>query len=72
MLAAIVGAARRSLWITNAYFAPARGAIDLLGDAARRGVDVRLLLPGKTDVPIVRRAGHGYYRAMLERGVRIF
>jgi cardiolipin synthase len=35
-------------------------------------VDVRLLLPGKTDVPIVRRAGHGYYGALLERGVRIF
>ena len=35
-------------------------------------MDVRLLLPGKTDVPIVRRAGHGYYGALLERGVRIF
>ncbi|HEY9421177.1 MAG TPA: phospholipase D-like domain-containing protein [Thermoanaerobaculia bacterium] len=71
-LAAITAAARKYLWITNAYFAPARGAIDLLGDAAKRGVDVRLLLPGKTDVPIVRRAGHGYYHALLERGVRIF
>jgi cardiolipin synthase A/B len=71
-LAAITAASRKSLWITNAYFAPARGAIELLGDAAKRGVDVRLLLPGKTDVPIVRRAGHGYYRALLERGVRIF
>lgn len=71
-LAAIAGAARKNLWITNAYFAPARGAIELLGDAAKRGVDVRLLLPGKTDVPIVRRAGHGYYRALLEHGVRIF
>jgi cardiolipin synthase len=35
-------------------------------------VDVRLLLPGKTDVPLVRHAGHGSYRELLERGVRIF
>ena len=35
-------------------------------------MDVRLLLPGKTDVPLVRRAGHGYYGELLERGVRIF
>jgi len=71
-LAAISSAAKRTLWITNAYFAPGHRGIDVLGDAAGRGVDVRLLLPGKTDVPIVRRAGHGYYGALLERGVRIF
>jgi cardiolipin synthase len=35
-------------------------------------VDVRLLLPGKSDVPIARRAGHGYFGALLRRGVRIF
>jgi cardiolipin synthase len=72
VLAAIAGAARRSLWITNAYFAPGRRAVRLLGDAVRRGVDVRLLLPGKTDVPVVRRAGHGYFTDLLEQGVRIF
>ena len=38
----------------------------------RRGVDVRLLLPATTDVPLVRHAGHGHYRALLSRGVRIF
>ncbi|HKI02534.1 MAG TPA: phospholipase D-like domain-containing protein [Thermoanaerobaculia bacterium] len=72
VLAAIAAAARKTLWITNAYFAPGHRAMDILGEAAGRGVDVRLLLPGKTDVPIVRRAGHGYYGALLERGVRIF
>jgi cardiolipin synthase len=71
-LAAIVAAARQNLWITNAYFAPGRQAVRILGEAARRGVDVRLLLPGKTDVPIVRRAGHGYYSDLLEQGIRIF
>jgi cardiolipin synthase len=71
-MAAIVGAARQRVWLTNAYFAPGWAAVRILGDAAQRGVDVRLLLPGKTDVPIVRRAAHGYYERLLTRGVRIF
>ena len=72
VLAAIAGGARRRLWITNAYFAPRWRAIVRLGEAAGRGVDVRILLPGRSDVPLVRHAGHGYYAALLERGVRIF
>jgi len=71
-LAAIVGAARRSVWVTNAYFAPGWAGVRILGQAAARGVDVRLLLPGLTDVPIVRHAGHGYFSRLLRRGVRIF
>src|SRR5262249_37696173 len=51
-LAAIVAAARESVWLTNAYFAPGHLAIALLGHAARRGLDVRLLLPGKSDVEL--------------------
>ncbi len=71
-LAAIAGAARQRLWITNAYFAPGHTAVRVLGDAARRGVDVRLLLPGRTDVPIARHAGHGYFAGLLRSGVQIF
>lgn len=72
VLSAIVGAARRSVLITNAYFAPRSVAIEVLGAAARRGVDVRLLLPGASDVPLIRHAGHGYFEELLARGVRIF
>jgi cardiolipin synthase A/B len=72
VLSAIVGGARRRVWITNSYFAPKPRTIALLGRAARRGLDVRLLLPGPTDVPLVRHAGHGYFRALLRRGVRVF
>jgi cardiolipin synthase len=72
VLTAIVAAARRRVWITNAYFAPRLAAVRILGAAVRQGVDARLLLPGTTDVPLVRHAGHGYYRALLEHGVRIF
>ncbi len=72
VLAAIVGASRQRLWVTNSYFAPRRNAIDVLGRAAQRGVDVRLLLPGISDIPLVRHAGHGYFEQLLASGVRIF
>ena len=69
---AIIAAAREAIWLTNAYFAPSRATLAALAAAARRGVDVRLLLPGLTDVPLVRHAGHGSFRRLLEAGVRIF
>lgn len=72
VLGAIIGAARASVWITNSYFAPKSSLTQLLGDAAARGVDVRLLLPGKSDVPIVRHAGHGFFAELLRAGVAIF
>jgi cardiolipin synthase len=71
-LAAIAGGARRRLWITEAYFAPRRRVAPILGRAVARGVDVRLLLPGRTDVRTVRHAGHGFFAGLLRRGVRIF
>ncbi|MGA7990968.1 MAG: phospholipase D-like domain-containing protein, partial [Thermoanaerobaculia bacterium] len=72
VIAASVAAARTRFWLTNAYFAPRRGALPLLARAAARGVDVRLLLPGVSDVPLVRHAGHGSFGYLLGRGVRIF
>ncbi len=72
VLSAMSGAAKRTFWLTNAYFAPREGALPLLARAASRGVDVRLLLPGRSDVPIVRHAGHGVFRLLLESGVKIF
>ncbi len=71
-LAAIVAAARERVWVTNAYFAPRRQALDVFGEAAARDVDVRILLPGISDVPLVRHAGHGFFRGLLARGVRLF
>jgi cardiolipin synthase len=71
-LAATVGAARRRLWMTMAYFAPRPRAIGVLGAAPGRGVDVRLLLPGRSDVPVARHAGHGFLEPLLRSGVRVF
>ena len=72
VLAAIIGAAREFVWITNSYFAPTQATIRALARAARRGLDVRLLLPGPTDVPLVRHAGHGFFSELLAQGVGIF
>lgn len=72
VLAAILAAARERLWITTAYFAPARLAVSLLRRTARRGVDVRLMLPGRTDVPLARHAGHAFFGRLLRAGVRIW
>jgi len=71
-MAAVFGAARRTVWVSNAYFAPGPQAIRLFAQTARRGVDVRLLLQGKSDSPLVRHAGHGNFSELLRSGVRIF
>jgi cardiolipin synthase len=72
VLATVVALAEERLWLTAGYFAPGRLAVRLITAAAARGVDVRLLLPARTDVPIVRHAGHGWYRRLLKAGVRVF
>jgi cardiolipin synthase len=58
--------------IINAYFVPHPQLRTALQDAARRGVDVRLILPGRSDVPLVYYAGRSYYEDLLEAGVKIF
>ena len=70
-LAAISGSQSR-VWITQAYFAPNDEFRDALVDAARRGCDVRLLLPANSDVGLVYHASRHEYAHLLEAGVRIF
>jgi cardiolipin synthase len=68
----IDGALQRA-WIMSAYFVPSRRFRKALRRAARRGVDVRLLVPGpKTDHPWVRHAARRFYGKLLRNGVRIF
>jgi len=67
-----LGSARTRAWLTTPYFVPDRRSRRLLALLARRGVDVRLLLPGRSDVPLARWAGHAVYAPMLAAGVRIF
>jgi len=68
-----IDAARIRAWIMSAYFVPSRRFRKALRRAARRGVDVRLLVPGPlTDHPWVRQAARRYYGKMLRNGVKIF
>ncbi len=72
-LALSIAAARRTLYITNAYFAPDRNFVELLVAAAGRGVDVRILSGGSgTDVHTVRFAGRASYDSLLSAGVRLY
>jgi cardiolipin synthase len=73
LLALSIAGATKSLYITNAYFAPDTNFVDLLIAAANRGVDVRLLLAGpRTDVRVARRAARARYERLLAAGVRVF
>ncbi|WP_348696031.1 cardiolipin synthase [Duganella fentianensis] len=64
--------ARRSIHLTSAYFVPDQHTIDALTAAARRGVDVRIILPGVSDSGLVFYAGHAYYDQLLDSGVKIY
>ncbi|MEB2313420.1 MAG: phospholipase D-like domain-containing protein [Sorangiineae bacterium] len=64
--------ATRRVWITNSYFVPDHAVKLALERAARRGVDVRVLVPGESDVPIVRHASRAMWGGLLRSGVRIF
>ena len=70
--AALAGACDR-MWITTAYFAPDEAYLDLLCEAAARGVDVKILVNGPNiDKEVVRETGQRHYGRLLEAGVRIF
>jgi cardiolipin synthase len=68
----IAAIARRSLWITDAYFVGVAPYVQALSAAARDGVDVRLLVPGTSDVFAVAAISRAGYRPLLEAGVRVF
>ena len=65
-------AARERLWIATAYFIPAFGVVESLKGAARDGVDVRVLVPGRNDHPWVNSYAASYYPSLLRNGVRIW
>jgi len=73
LFAVSIASARRRLYITNAYFVPHADFVTLLTDAARRGVDVRVLTNGeRSDVSTTWLAGRSRYETLLSAGVRIY
>ncbi len=71
---AVICLARKRLWIQNPYFIPEPEAIDAMGEAVRRGVDVRVMMPSTSgsDNPMVQHAGHRNFEKLLRCGVRLF
>jgi cardiolipin synthase len=64
--------ARESILLTTAYFAPDDPLVEELCQAARSGVRVRLMLPGRCDIRLLRIAAHSFYEKLLEAGVEIY
>jgi len=60
------------LWITDAYLVAPPRLFQALRDSARDGVDVRLLMPGSSDLPLIRNLSRIGYRDLLRSGVRIY
>ncbi len=67
-----INSSTKYLYITNAYFLPNSMFRKSLINAVRRGVDVRILLPQKTDLPMLRRTSHFHYSELLSGGIKIF
>jgi cardiolipin synthase len=68
----VAAGAREYLWLTDAYFVGTNMYVQALRAAAQDGVDVRLLVPSASDIPVVSALSRANYRALLEAGVRVF
>jgi cardiolipin synthase len=68
----IAAIARRSIWLTDPYFVGTTSYVEALKAAANDGVDVRLLVPRASDIPMMRAVSRAGFRGLLEGGVRIF
>ena len=71
-LLSAISRAEHSVHITNAYFVPDSQLVRVLQDAAKRGVDVRLILPSQTDFWAPLYAGRSHYYELLQAGVKIY
>lgn len=72
-MAACIAGATRTLYITNAYFVPTPAFVQTLSDASRRGVEVKIIVPGPHhDMPIVRHASWHVWSALISAGVQLY
>jgi cardiolipin synthase len=68
----IASMASTTLWLTDAYFVAITPYVQALVSAARDGVDVRMLVPGSSDISIVAHLSRTGYRPLLKAGIRVF
>jgi cardiolipin synthase len=66
-----IARASTNVWMTTAYFLPDQDFADALTDAARRGVDVRLLIPAKSNHVVADWISRGYFSQLLDAGVKV-
>lgn len=71
-LISAIGNAERQVYLTQAYFVPDPQLLESLIDAARRGVDVKLILPSFSDSESTFHAGRSHYSTLLKAGVKIY
>jgi cardiolipin synthase len=72
LYAVAISASTRRLWLSNSYFLPDKDSCALLVEAARRGVDVHVIVPGKVnDVPVTKAGGRSSFGDLLAGGVKI-
>jgi cardiolipin synthase len=71
-LCSAINNAETNVYITDAYFAPGAQMLGTVEAAARRGVDVRLLVPERSDEPLIAPATRSYYSELLRAGVKIY
>lgn len=71
-LLSAINSAETSAYLTNAYFAPDEKILVAMKAAVARGVDVKIILPGKTDSALIFHAGRSYYADLLKHGVKIY
>jgi cardiolipin synthase len=64
--------AEHSIHVTNSYFIPDDQIVEAFTDAAERGVDVKIILPGITDSPLVLHAQRYFYSRLLKSGVKLY
>ena len=67
-----INMARGSIYLTTAYFTPSRRFIQILENAVGRGVSVKLLLPGKSDISATKYTGRAFYTRLLKAGVNLY
>src|SRR5262249_57428308 len=71
-LISAINNAETNVYITDAYFAPDAKMLDAMESAARRGVDVKLLVPGANTSSLVEAAGRSHYLNLLSAGGKVF
>ena len=66
-----IARSRRRIWLASAYFIPDRRIMNHLMRASKQGIDVRILIPEKSDVYLISSVTRFFYRKLIEKGVHI-